>query len=165
MPNSHKCTTRVELLVVEGLHSGCFIVFHIENSVELGDLEQVVHLLGQVQQFEFAALVLGRRVGADKFADAGAVDIVHVAKVQQDLFLPLGKQIAHRISQNNAAFAEGDPAAEVDNGDAIDLPSTGLHGHWGASLESTLPWTCLIILSSVPVWERSEERRVGKECR
>src|SRR5208282_2694030 len=75
-------------------------------------------------------------------------------EVQQDFFLPLGQQVAHRFAQNHAALAEGDAAAEVDNRDAIHLTRTGLHAHWGASLESAgLPWTCLIIISSVPDWE------------
>src|SRR5208282_2598211 len=140
--------------LAERFYARCFVVLHIEDGVELGDLQQVVNFLGEVEQLEFAALVLGSGEGADQLADTGAVDIVHVAEVQQDLFLPLGKQVAHGIAQNHAAFAEGDPAAEVDYGNAIHLTSTGLHAHWGASLESAgLPWTCLIILSSVPVWE------------
>ncbi len=38
-------------LLVEGFYRGCFIVFHVEDGIKLGDLQQVVHLLGQVEQF------------------------------------------------------------------------------------------------------------------
>ncbi len=54
----------------ERFYASCFVFFHIEDGVELGDLQQVVHFLGEVEQFEFAALVLGRGEGADEFADA-----------------------------------------------------------------------------------------------
>ena len=33
----------------EGFYGGGFVVFHVEDGVELGDLEQVVHLLGEVE--------------------------------------------------------------------------------------------------------------------
>src|SRR6266849_2594736 len=145
---------RTARLLAERLYGPCFVVLDIEDSVELRDLQQIVHFLGEVEQLQFAALVFGSGEGADKFADARAVDIVPFAAVQRNLLLSFGQQVADRIAQNHAAFAEGDPAAEVDYGDAIHLTSTGLHAHWGASLESAgLPWTCLVILSSVPVWE------------
>ena len=32
-----------------------FVVLDVEDGVELGDLEQVVNLLGQVQQLQFAS--------------------------------------------------------------------------------------------------------------
>ena len=47
-----------------------FVVFHVEDGVELGDLEQIVDLLGEVQELQFATLVLGGGEGADQFTDA-----------------------------------------------------------------------------------------------
>src|SRR5262249_7004294 len=95
--------------------------------------------------------IFGGGEGADQFADPGAVDVIDVAQVEQNLLVSFGQQVADGVAQNHAAFAEGDAAAEVDDGHSIHLTSTGLHGHWEASLESAaLPWTCLIILNSVP---------------
>ena len=37
--------------LAERFYGRCFIVLHIEDCVELRDLQQVVDLLGQVQQF------------------------------------------------------------------------------------------------------------------
>ena len=37
--------------LLEALDGGGFIVFYIEDGVQLGDLKQVVHLLGEVKQF------------------------------------------------------------------------------------------------------------------
>jgi hypothetical protein len=57
-------------LLGERFHGYCLVVFHIEDGVELGDLEQIVDLLGEVEQLKFAALVLGGGECADQFADA-----------------------------------------------------------------------------------------------
>src|SRR5271170_4421786 len=62
-----------------------FVVFDVEDGVQLGDLQQIVDFLGQVQQLQFAAAVLDRREGADQFTDARAVDVADVAQVQEDL--------------------------------------------------------------------------------
>src|SRR5438477_4816741 len=148
-PASSSCR---ENLLAERFHGGRFVVFHVEDGVQLGDLQQVVDFLGEVEQLKLAALIFDGGIGADQLADAGAVDVIDVAKVQQDFLVALAEQLAHGIAQDYAAFTEGDTAATVDNGHAIDLTIAGLHAHWEASLPSTAaPWTCLISLISVPV--------------
>jgi hypothetical protein len=56
-----------------------FVVLHVEDGVELGDLEQVVDFAGQVEQLQLAALVADSGVGAHQLADARAVDLIHFA--------------------------------------------------------------------------------------
>src|SRR5258708_38862434 len=58
--------------LLESLDRRCLVFLHVKHGVELGDLQQVVYLLGEVQQLEFAALVLGGGKGADQLDDAGA---------------------------------------------------------------------------------------------
>lgn len=55
--------------LLERLHGRRFVVLYVEHCVELGDLKQIVHFLGQIQQLQFAALILRRREGTDQFAD------------------------------------------------------------------------------------------------
>src|SRR5216683_3959888 len=140
--------------LLERFHCSGLVFFHIEDGIELGDLQKVVDLLGQLEQFQLAALVLGCCKGADEFADARAIDVVHIGQVKQNLLLSFGEQVAHRIAQNHAAFAQGDATTAVYDCDSIHLPSTNLHAHWEASLPPAVgPWTCLISFSSVPVWD------------
>src|SRR6478609_6635189 len=140
--------------LAERLDCAGFVVFHVEDGVQLGDLQQVVNFFGQVEQLEFAALVAHGGESADQFADARAIDIVHVSEVEQDFLLPLGQQFAHYVLQYHAAFAKSNAAAAIHDGDAVNLARTGLHAHWEASLTpSDGPWTCLTSLISVPVWE------------
>ncbi len=47
-----------------------FVVLDVKDGVQLGDLQQVVDLFGEVEQLEIAALIAHRGEGADQFADA-----------------------------------------------------------------------------------------------
>ena len=40
------------------------VIFYVEDGVQLRDLKQIVHFLGQLEQLEFAALVAHRGKGA-----------------------------------------------------------------------------------------------------
>jgi hypothetical protein len=56
--------------LLERLYRGSFVVLYVEDGIKLGDLEQIVDLLGEVQQLQFAALIFGRGESAYEFADA-----------------------------------------------------------------------------------------------
>src|SRR5579864_3590554 len=144
-------TPTTDKALLERLDCGGFVVFYVENGIKLSDLQQIVHLFGEIEQLQLAALVLGGSESADQFADAGAVDIIDFGQIQHNLLVALGQQIAHGVAQDDAAFAQRDATAGVYNRDSIHLPSTNLHAHWEASLPPAVgPWTCLINLSSVP---------------
>jgi hypothetical protein len=137
---------------VEGFNRGLLVVFDVENRVQLGDLQQIVNFLGQVEQLQLATLVAYRGESANQFADPGAIDVVHIAQIKQDPLLALRQQILNGIFQNYTALAQGDAPAAIHDRDAIHLTSTGLHGHWEASLRSAeSPGTFLMSLISVPV--------------
>src|SRR6266568_3169702 len=146
--------TGARIFLPEGLHRRRLVVFHVENGVQLGDLQQVVDLLGQIQQLQFPALVAHGSVCADQFADPRAVDVIHVAEVQQNFLLALAEQVFDIVAQHDAAFAERNAATAIHNGDAVDLACSGFQVHWEASLPpSAVPWTCLVSLISVPAWD------------
>jgi hypothetical protein len=62
---SAKVASCCGLVLTKGAHSRSFVVFNVENGIELGDLQQVVHFLGQVQQLQFATLIAHGGKGAD----------------------------------------------------------------------------------------------------
>src|SRR3569833_301433 len=105
-------------LLVGGDGAG-FIVVDIENCVELCELEDVLHLLGKVEELEAGALVLCSGVGADELSKSGAVDIVHVAEVEQDALRALADQVTNGLPQLHTPFAEGAPPAEVQDSDSV----------------------------------------------
>ena len=85
--------------VVEGLHGGEFVVFDVEDGVELGDVEHVLDFLGEAEELEFAAGVADRGVAADQFADAGGVDVIDMGEVEHDFFLALGDELVNGVAE------------------------------------------------------------------
>src|SRR5580658_547620 len=92
------------------------VVVDVENGVELGQLQKVIHLLAEAKQLESRALVARRGEGTYQLAQARAVDVVDLAQIQQDAFLTLADEVANGVAQLYAAFTQCDPAAEVQNG-------------------------------------------------
>src|SRR5262249_12764650 len=142
--------TPAKRLLFERLDRGWFVILDIENGIELSNLQQVVDLLGEIEQFQVAALVADRSEGADQLANAGAVNVGDVAQVQEDFPLSLSEEVLHDLAQHRAAFAQSDTAAQVHNSNAAHLPVTCLHCHCDSSLSAALRPTCLINVISVP---------------
>jgi len=112
--------------VVEGADGGEFVVFDVEDGVELGDVEDVLDLLGEVEELEFSAGVADGGEAADEFTDAGAVDVVDTLEVEDDFFLALGDEAADGVAEVADFVAEDDASGDVEEGDVSDF--AGLDG-------------------------------------
>src|SRR5665213_2010204 len=106
-----------------------FIVENVEDGVELGDLQQVLDLLGQLQQLEGAAGVLDRRQGADQLADAGAVDVIDVRQIEEDLVGTLGQDVAYGVPDGYASLTQHNLSTQIQDCDSVDFPARKLHAH------------------------------------
>src|SRR5271170_3948048 len=120
--------------VVEGFYGGKFVVFNIEDGVELGDVEDVLDFLGEVEEFEFAAGVADGGEAADEFSHAGAVDVLDAGKVQDDFLFALGDEIVDGVAEVADFFAEDDASVDVEDGDVSDFAGVDLQGHDECSL-------------------------------
>src|SRR6185437_9078629 len=144
-------TARLTLwLLLERPHRGGLIIPYVEHGIEFGDLEQIMHLLGEVEQLQLSALIANGGESADQFTDPGAVNISNVAQVQQDLLFSPAYQISDGIPEHYAAFSQGDASHHVHHRDAIHLPTACLHGHCNSSSFAALRPRCLINVISVP---------------
>ena len=118
---------------------------HIENGIQLRELQQVGYLAPRIAQLElapwlaFRALALRTRVpitflileysgsafctrslsdGAerhDQFTETTAVDIGDIFEIEQDFVVPLGNLIPDRLAQHGERFARCDLTGEIDN--------------------------------------------------
>src|SRR5579859_3476146 len=128
-----------------------FVVPDVEDGVQFGDLQQVMDLLGKFEQLQLAALVANGSKRAHQFADTRTVNVGDVSQIQKNLLIAVRDQIAHRIAQHDAAFAERDSSAQVHHRHAIHLSRTGLHSHFASSVcAPEFPGTSLIKVISVP---------------
>src|SRR5690349_14015766 len=103
------------------------VVVALENGEELGDGQQVLDALGEVQQAHVAALPLHRRVRAHHLAQPGAVDVGNVGQVQNELLAALEHEAVDLVLQDLVALAERHLALEVQNGDVAGGSFLDLH--------------------------------------
>src|SRR4051812_14611687 len=54
-----------EKLATECSYRCSFVVHYLEDGIQLRNLQQVLYLLGQVQELQFATLLANRSIGAD----------------------------------------------------------------------------------------------------
>jgi hypothetical protein len=113
----------------EGLYGGVFVVGDVEDGVETSDLHQVVDFIGEVEKLEFAALFAHGGKGADQVAQAGAVDVIDFAEVEQDFFVTFGQEASDNATKGGALFPEDDFASDVDDRDVAHLSNAGHHVH------------------------------------
>ena len=110
-----------------------FVGVDVEEGGELGDLHEVVDSAGEVEEFEGAGAGAGGGVGGGEFADAGAIHVVHVAEVE-DEFPGAGVEgILDGVAEGNGAFAEGDAAADFEEGGAVGVADRDFCAHGGDS--------------------------------
>jgi hypothetical protein len=115
--------------VVEGLDGSEFVVADIKYGVELSDVENVVDLLGEIEEFKFAAGVAYSGETADEFADAGRIDVVHACEVEDDFFLASVDQATNGIAKVMDFIAEDDASGDVEDGDMGDFTRDDGQGH------------------------------------
>jgi len=113
-------------LLAKTSHSGRFVRLNIENREKPRDLDDVVHALGQIDELQFALRAADGGICAHQFANAGAVDVIHVGQVEQDFPLTDTHEIADHLAKHSAAFAQCDPAAEINDGDITHVAACTL---------------------------------------
>jgi len=106
-----------------------FIVFDVEDGVELGDVEDIVNFLGEVEELEFSASVAHAGITADKSSDAGRVDVVDAGEIEDDFLFVLRDEVFDSVAEDFDFVAENDAAAHVENGDVRDFASFDIEGH------------------------------------
>ena len=115
--------------VVEGFYGGEFVVFDVENGIELGDVQDVANFLGEVKEFEFATSVARGGEGADQFSHARAVEIVDAGEVEDDFLFAIGEQVADGSAEIADFGAEDETAVDVEDGDVGNFAGVNLQRH------------------------------------
>ena len=115
--------------VVEGFDGGEFVVADVEDGVELGDEEDVVNFLGELEELELASGVADGGEAADEFSEAGAVEVVDVGKVENNLLFVFGDEAADGVAERVDLVAEDDASVNVKDGDVRDFAGFDGQGH------------------------------------
>src|SRR3954468_8779226 len=100
-----KAPTRGFELLRERLYCVRFVVLDIENGVQLGNLQKVVNLFGEIEQLQLSAAIANGGEGTYQLTDPRAVDIGDISEVQQNFLVPLGDHVTNDIPEHGATFA------------------------------------------------------------
>src|SRR5271169_1077930 len=116
------------------------VVMHVKNRIELGNLQQVMNLLGEVKKFQLPTLIGHRRKRAHQLADPRTVDIGDVGKIHQYVLGAAAQLVANHLAQLDATLPQRNPSAHIDDGDGINLSCCGLHAHGPFLLDWASNW-------------------------
>ena len=83
----------------------------------------------RLSSFNCAAAVGYGRESRNQLADSRAVDIGHLAEVEQNLLLALADHVAQRVAQGARSLAQRDPPRYVHYAYVAHLPSIQLYAH------------------------------------
>jgi len=89
---------------------------------QLGNHEQVLNLFGEIQKLQLSALIVGRRIRANKLPDAGAIHIRDISEVEQYLLFAFVQEFAYRLAQLYASLADGYFTRKVEDSYVACLP-------------------------------------------
>ena len=117
------------MLLHEAPQGGGFVREGFEDGVELGDVEDFGDAALGVQQLDLAALVGDAGIGTDKFAEAGAIHVGNLRKVEEQLGLPGLNQVLDCGADQGATFAESDAARQVYDRDVACVTNGGFAAH------------------------------------
>ena len=88
----------------KALYSSSFVRKRLEYRVKLRYREEIVHSLLHVGQLDLLAFSRTGILLDNQLAQAGAVDIAHVAEIQQEVFLAPFEQVLHRLAHYSRAI-------------------------------------------------------------
>src|SRR4029078_10168861 len=110
----------------------------LEDCQKLGDRQQILDALGQVEQLQAAALTAHRRERADDLAQASRVDVRNTFKIQDELLFAVGQQAVDLVLEQLVTFAKGHLALQVEYGDVTHRPFGDFHSAGSSRVGKTL---------------------------
>jgi hypothetical protein len=118
--------------VIERLHGREFVVLDVKNGIELRDVENVVHFLGEVHKLELPTILLHRNKAADQLSDPRTVDVADFGKVEQDFLFLLADEPCHRLAQLRSLIPKNDAPTNVEDGDMMAFATGDLQAQFSS---------------------------------
>jgi hypothetical protein len=103
-----------------------FVSLNVEYSVEARDLQNIVHSLREANQLEFTLNAAEAGIGRYHFSNSRAVDVIHIAEVEEYLPVSPVNQILDDSPQRGTTFPQRNFPAEVHNRYVSNFPARSL---------------------------------------
>jgi hypothetical protein len=95
-----------------------------KHGVKVGKPQDFLSPTTQVDGSQIRIILPRGKDGPNQLPDAGAIEVRYVAKIQQDAFSTVSKEIAEQLV-HGFAFDQRESAAHVHDRDVSHLPGTG----------------------------------------
>ena len=96
-----------------------FAVERIENSKQLGNLQQVLNPAGEVQKFQLAAVSANGGECRDQLSEAAAIHVIDIGQVHDELPVSAFQQFLYGSPQSDGTFTEGKTSIDVEDDDVV----------------------------------------------
>jgi hypothetical protein len=113
----------------KAVDGGLLIVKHFEDRGELGEDEKLGAALGDVKQLHGASGFFSSGVRDDQRAEAGAIDVMHVLEVHNEVGLAARDQGGDGAAEIGRIGACDEAAIEVEDQDAFHFPLAYVESH------------------------------------
>jgi hypothetical protein len=101
--------------VVERFYGSELVVADIEDGVQFCDVQHVVHFLAEIQQLQLSTGIADGGEASDQLADSGAVNVIDLRQVEDDLLLAIGDESADSIAQLPNLVAQYDAPGDIQD--------------------------------------------------
>src|ERR1035438_1406302 len=91
------------------------VVEYLEDSVQLGDLQQIFDPFVKTQQLHYTALIRDGSKSGYHLPNSRAVDVGNLGKIEQQLLLSASRQVADGVAKRARSVSQGDSTHGVDN--------------------------------------------------
>ena len=115
-----------------------FVIADVKNGIELGNLQDVVDFIVEVEKLQFSILPAHGGKGAHELAKPGTVDVADIAHIEQEFLLAAIQQIGNYVPQCSAFFAQNNAAADIHDNDIAGVSSAGCHVHCNPPLKMSM---------------------------
>src|SRR5215469_14087672 len=105
------------------------VVPNVKHGIELGHMQHVMHFLCQVQQLQLAPGIAYGSERSDQLTHTGAVDVIHLSQIENDLLLAVRHQLAHSIPQKMNLISQHDAPPNIQDRDVSNFPRFNQEGH------------------------------------
>src|SRR5205085_3535056 len=95
--------------------------------MQVGEAQRLLHPVLRLEQAQRCAEALRSLEALHELAQAVAVDVIHVRKIEEDLARPLVQELLDQAREHLFADADGETALEVDDDDVALLASLDVH--------------------------------------
>ena len=136
----------------------CFVGVGGDGLDEAGEFEDFADVAGGIQELEAAGVAFERDEGANKRADAGAIDLLNASKIDEDVAGGGFGEAAQFGTKCVIAVADCNTALQIEDGDVSGFARGNLQAHVPSVTYWRTTGGCRVRIITPQVLEQASDR-------